>query len=273
MALPTQTSCHRQEAVDARGRRFDVEQVRADFPILRQEVCGKPLVYLDNAATGQKPAVVIEAIDNYYRTYNANIHRGVHALSQRGTEAYEAARATVQRFIGADDPCQVIFVRGTTEAINLVAQSWGRSNVKPGDEILISHLEHHSNIVPWQLLCQQTGAILKVVPINDHGEFIFQEYDRLLSDKTKLVSISHVSNALGSILPVKKIIERAHTSGAKVLVDGAQAVPHLRVDVRELDCDFYAFSGHKLFGPTGIGVLYGKPELLEAMPPYQGAAT
>lgn len=250
---------------------FDVEKVRGDFPILQQTVHdGRPLVYLDNAATAQKPAVVIDAIDTYYRTDNANVHRGVHALSQRATQAYEASRQCVQRFIHAPDWHQIVFVRGCTEAINLVAQSWGLVNLRPGDEILVSHLEHHSNIVPWQMVCQQTGASLKVVPIDDRGQFVFDEYERLLSKKTKLVAVAHVSNALGTILPVKRITRRAHDVGAVVLIDGAQAVPHTRVDVQDLDCDFYAFSAHKLFGPTGIGVLYGRRELLEAMPPYQG---
>ncbi len=270
MASPTQTQHASTHATDATPAPLDVQKVRADFPILRQRVHGQPLIYLDSAATAQKPAVVIDAIRHFYNTDNANIHRGVHTLSQRGTEAHESARAKVQCFLGAADTRQIIFVRGTTEAINLVAQSWGRTNLKPGDEILISHLEHHSNIVPWQLVCQQTGAVLKIVPINDRGEFEFEAYERLLGKRTRLVSVAHVSNALGTILPVKKIIDCAHDAGAKVLVDGAQAVPHLPVNVQALDCDFYAFSGHKLFGPTGIGVLYGKPELLEAMPPYQG---
>jgi len=248
---------------------LDVERVRADFPVLQQMVHGKPLVYLDNAATSQKPRAVIEAISNYYRQDNANVHRGVHDLSQRATQAYEEARLKVQRFINAEHTRQILFVSGCTEAINLVAQSWGRSNLKAGDEILISHMEHHSNIVPWQILGQQTDAVLKVAPINDVGELMLDEFRSRLSERTKLVSITHVSNALGTINPIRQIIDLAHDVGAIVLVDGAQAVPHLRVDVQELDCDFYAFSGHKMYGPTGIGVLYGKQALLEAMPPYQ----
>jgi cysteine desulfurase / selenocysteine lyase len=249
---------------------FDVEKRRRDFPILEQRVHGKPLVYLDNAATTQKPLKVIESLSRYYRELNANIHRGVHTLSQKATEEYEATRRRVQRFIHAQDSREVIFVRGTTEAINLVAQSYGRTRFKPGDEILISEMEHHSNIVPWQLLAQQTGAVLKVIPINDAGELILEAYERLLGPRTRLVSVVHISNALGTINPIRAIIERAHALGVPVLIDGAQAVAHIPVNVQTLDCDFYAFSGHKLFGPTGIGVLYGKAELLEAMPPYQG---
>jgi cysteine desulfurase / selenocysteine lyase len=249
---------------------FDVEKRRRDFPILEQRVHGRPLVYLDNAATTQKPLKVIESLSRYYRELNANIHRGVHTLSQKATEEYEATRRRVQRFIHAQDSREVIFVRGTTEAINLVAQSYGRARFKPGDEILISEMEHHSNIVPWQLLAQQTGAVLKVIPINDAGELILEAYERLLGPRTRLVSVAHISNALGTINPIRAIIERAHALGVPVLIDGAQAVAHIPVDVQALDCDFYAFSGHKLFGPTGIGVLYGKVELLEAMPPYQG---
>jgi cysteine desulfurase / selenocysteine lyase len=249
---------------------FDVEKRRRDFPILEQRVHGKPLVYLDNAATTQKPLKVIESLSHYYRELNANIHRGVHTLSQKATEVYEAARRRVQRFIHAQDSREIVFVRGTTEAINLVAQSYGRARFKPGDEILISAMEHHSNIVPWQLLAQQTGAMLKVIPINDAGELILEAYERLLGPRTRLVSVVHISNALGTINPIRAIIERAHALGVPVLIDGAQAVAHIPVDVQALDCDFYAFSGHKLFGPTGIGVLYGKAELLEAMPPYQG---
>lgn len=249
---------------------LDVDRIRADFPILRQRVHDHPLVYLDNAATAQKPAAVIEAVDSFYRTYNANIHRGVHHLSMLGTQAYEEARLRIARFLNAPDWRDIVFVRGCTEAINLVAQSFGRSTLKAGDEIVISHLEHHSNIVPWQILCQQTGAVLRVVPISDRGEFLFDEYEKLLGPRTRIVSVAHVSNALGTVLPVKPIIDAAHRAGAKVVIDGAQAVPHQAVDVQALDCDFYAFSGHKLFGPTGIGALYGKRELLQAMPPYQG---
>ncbi|MEQ8288694.1 MAG: cysteine desulfurase [Gammaproteobacteria bacterium] len=249
---------------------FDVEQVRADFPLLQQQVNGKPLVYLDNAATAQKPAVVIETLDRYYREYNSNIHRGVHTLSQLATDAYEGARDRIRQFINAESNKEIIFVRGATEAINLVAQSYARPNLGPGDEILITEMEHHSNIVPWQMLAEQTGATLKYVPINDAGELQMEKLDELLSSKTRLVAVVHISNALGTINPVTTIIEKARAVGAKILLDGAQAVPHTRVDVQELDCDFYVFSGHKLFGPTGIGVLYGKQELLEAMPPYQG---
>ena len=248
---------------------LDVERIRAEFPALHQMVHGRPLVYLDNAATSQKPRAVIEAISDHYRQNNSNVHRGVHELSQRATAAYEAARLTVQRFLNAGRHQQILFVRGCTEAINLVAQSWGRPNLKPGDEILISHMEHHSNIVPWQILSQQTQATLKVAPINDAGELVLEEFRKRLNERTKLVSITHISNALGTINPIKKIIDLAHDAGAVVLVDGAQAVPHLCVDVQRLDCDFYAFSGHKMYGPMGIGVLYGKEALLESMPPYQ----
>ncbi|HEV8044486.1 MAG TPA: cysteine desulfurase [Rubrobacter sp.] len=249
---------------------FDVEEVRRDFPILDEKVHGKPLVYLDSAATTQKPRVVIERLDRYYRTENANIHRGIHFLSERATEAYEEARATVARFLGAADAREIVFVRGTTEAINLVAQSYGRKFIGEGDEIIVSAMEHHSNIVPWQILREQVGADLRVIPMNNHGELLVDEYERLFSDQTKLVAVTHVSNALGTINPVGEIIQIAHRRGVPVMVDGAQAVPHLRVDVRKIDCDFYAFSGHKLYGPTGVGVLYGKASLLDAMPPYQG---
>jgi len=249
---------------------FEVEKIRKDFPILSEKVHGTSLVYFDNAATSQKPQVVIDTVQRYLSTYNSNIHRGVHGLSERATEAFEQSRKKVQRFINAAQAREVIFVRGTTEAINLVAQSYGRTHIGAGDEIVISAMEHHSNIVPWQILCEQTGAVLRVVPINDAGELLIDEYEKLLTSRTRLVSVVHVSNALGTINPVHEIIRLAHRQGVPVLVDGAQATPHLRVDVREMDCDFYAFSGHKLFGPTGIGVLYGKDELLEAMPPYQG---
>jgi cysteine desulfurase/selenocysteine lyase len=249
---------------------LDVERIRADFPILHTLVRGKPLIYLDNAATSQKPRVVIDAVSRYYLEENANIHRGVHTLSERATRAYEGARGRVQRFLNAADSREIIYTRGTTEGINLVASSYGRPRLKPGDEIVISWMEHHSNIVPWQLLCEQTGAVLRVVPINDDGELVMEEYARLLGPRTRLVAMAHVSNALGTINPVREIIAMAHRWEAPVLLDGAQAVPHLPVDVRELECDFYAFSGHKVYGPTGIGILYGKAELLEAMPPYQG---
>jgi len=249
---------------------FDVERIRQDFPILGEKVRGKPLVYLDNAATSQKPQVVIDTVHRFLSTYNSNVHRGVHQLSERATEAYEQARQKVQRFINAAESREIIFVRGTTEAINLVAQSYGRERIRAGDEIVISGMEHHSNIVPWQILCEQTGAVLRVVPINDDGELLLDEYVTLLTPRTRLVSVAHVSNALGTINPVREIVRLARRQGVPVLVDGAQAVPHLKVDVRDLDCDFYAFSGHKVFGPTGIGVLYGQARLLEGMPPYQG---
>ena len=249
---------------------FDVARIREDFPILKQRINDKPLVYLDNAATGQKPQAVIDALVNYYTCENSNVHRGVHTLSQRATDAYEGARSKVRQFLNAADDREIIFVRGATEAINLVAQTYGRENIGPGDEIIISAMEHHSNIVPWQILGQETGAILKVVPINDDGELLLDEYEKLLSPRTKLVSIVHQSNALGTINPVEQIVELAHRRGVPVLLDGAQSVAHVPVDVSRVGCDFYVFSGHKLYGPTGIGVLYGKAELLEAMPPYQG---
>jgi cysteine desulfurase/selenocysteine lyase len=252
------------------GKSFDVARIRADFPILAQKIAGKPLVYLDNGATSQKPQAVIDALDHYYRVENSNIHRGVHSLSERATAAYEAAREKVRRFINAASDKEIIFVRGTTEAINLVAQSYGRSFLKAGDEIVVSAMEHHSNIVPWQMVCEQVGARLRVIPINHDGEIVMEEYGRLLNDRTKFVAVTHVSNALGTIVQVNEIITLAHQRDVPVLLDGAQAVPHLKVDVRELDCDFYAFSGHKMFGPTGIGVLYGRRGLLEKMPPYQG---
>ncbi len=249
---------------------FDVLKYREDFPILAEKVYGKPLVYFDNAATAQKPQVVIEVLNRYYSFENANIHRGIHYLSQKATDAYDDARASVQRFLNARSAREIIFVRGATEGINLVAQSYGREFLKKGDEILISAMEHHSNIVPWQILSQQIDAKLRVIPINDEGELVFAEYEKLLNKKTKLVAITHVSNALGTINPVKKIIKAAHEMGAVVLIDGAQSAPHLPVDVQGLDCDFFVFSGHKIYGPTGIGVLYGKEALLEKMPPYQG---
>lgn len=249
---------------------FDTERIRSDFPALHQAVHGQPLVYLDNAATTQKPLKVIEVLDSYYRNDNANVHRGVHALSERATAAYEAAREKVRKFLNAQSPQELVFVRGTTEAINLVAQSWGRANLRPNDEVVITETEHHSNIVPWQMLCGQTGAKLRVVPAEDNGELSVERYAQILGERTRLVAVSHCSNALGTINPVKQMISLAHETGAVVLVDGAQAVPHLAVDVRDLDCDFYAFSGHKLYGPTGIGVLYAKMALLQDMPPYQG---
>lgn len=249
---------------------FPVHRYRADFPVLARSVRGKPLVYLDNGATAQKPRQVIEVLDEYYRGYNSNIHRGVHTLSELATEAYETARKKIQTFINAASHQEIIFVRGTTEGINLVAQSYGRSKLGAGDEIIVSEMEHHSNIVPWQLLCEQTGAVLKVIPINDAGELDMDAYNNLLGGRTRIVAIGHISNALGTINPVAEITALAHAVGAVVVIDGAQAAPHTRLDMVELDCDFYAFSGHKLFGPTGIGVLYGKQALLDAMPPYHG---
>ena len=249
---------------------FDVERFRSEFPILEREVNGKRLVYFDNAATTQKPRTVLDAISKYYTEANANVHRGVHFLSQLATREYEDARVRAKRFINAADTTEIIFTSGTTESINLVASSFGQRYVGEGDEVVISEMEHHSNIVPWQMLCERTGAKLKVIPINDDGELLLDEYERLLGPRTKLVAVVHVSNALGTVNPVKQIIEIAHSRGIPVLLDGAQAAPHIKVDVRELDCDFYALSGHKMFAPTGIGVLYGKADLLEAMPPWQG---
>jgi cysteine desulfurase/selenocysteine lyase len=249
---------------------YDVTAIRNDFPILGKKIHGKPLVYLDNAASSQHPVQVINAVKELYESGYSNIHRGVHQLSQDATKAYENARASVRGFIHADCMHEVVFTSGTTASINLVAQSYARPLLKKGDEILITHMEHHSNIVPWQIVCEQTGAILKVVPISDKGELELDRFAELLSEKTKLVSVAHVSNALGTVNPIKTIIDMAHAKGVPVLVDGAQAIPHIPVDVHELDCDFYAFSGHKIYGPTGIGVLYGKEKLLNAMPPYQG---
>lgn len=249
---------------------IDIQRVRADFPVLEQEVYGKPLAYLDNAATTQKPQCVIDAISNYYAHDNANVHRGVHALSERATAAYEGARKTIADFFNARSVREVVFTRGTTEAINLVAHSWGGVNVRPGDEVLITHMEHHSNIVPWQMLCDHVGATLRVLPINEKGELIMEALDELLSERTKLVGVVHMSNALGTVNPVAEIIAKAHAVGAKVLVDGAQAAAHLPVDVQALDVDFYVTSAHKMYGPTGIGVLVAKEHLLDAMPPYQG---
>ena len=245
-------------------------RIRREFPILNEHVHNKRLVYLDNAATTQKPESVLNAMEEYYRHLNSNIHRGVHFLSEQATEAYEGVREKVRAYINAAATKEIVFVRGTTEAINLVADSFGRAFVKAGDEILISGMEHHSNIVPWQLLCERTGASLQVAPIDDRGEIIAEEYERLLNKRTRIVGLAHVSNALGTVNPVKHLIDLAHRRGIPVLIDGAQAAPHLRIDVRELDCDFYALSAHKMYGPTGIGVLYGKQKLLESMPPYQG---
>ncbi|HUO81392.1 MAG TPA: cysteine desulfurase [Gammaproteobacteria bacterium] len=249
---------------------FDVERIRRDFPILHQDIKGQPLAYLDNAASAQRPQAVINAVREYESRDHANVHRGVHTLSERATEAFEGAREKVRRFINARSVREIVFTRGTTEAINLIAQSYGRSRFGPGDEILISQMEHHSNIVPWQLLCEQTGATLEVVPINARGELEMDSFERLLGPRTKLVAVGHVSNALGTVNPVTRIIQMAHARGVPVLLDGAQAVPHMTVDVRDLDCDFFAFSGHKLFGPTGIGVLYARESLLADMPPWQG---
>ncbi len=249
---------------------FDIERVRSDFPILQQKIHGHPLVYLDNAATSQKPRAVIDAIVSYYERDNANIHRGVHYLSERATEEFENARKTVQNFLHAARPSEIIFVRSATEAINLVAQTYGRAHVGAGDEVVITAMEHHSNIVPWQMLCEEKSAKLRVAPINDEGELILEDFERLLGPKTKLVSVGHVSNALGTINPLKQIIKLAHAKNIPVLVDGAQAIPRLPVNVQDLECDFYVLSGHKTYGPTGIGILYGKQALLEAMPPYQG---
>ncbi|MHB1241740.1 MAG: SufS family cysteine desulfurase [Gammaproteobacteria bacterium] len=249
---------------------LDVERLRQDFPILHQQVYGHPLVYLDNAATTQKPRAVIDAVRRYYERDNSNVHRGVHALSQRATEEYEGAREKVRAFLNAGSVRELVFVRGTTEAINLVASTFGRSRIREGDEIVLTEMEHHSNIVPWQLLAEQTGAVLRVVPINEDGELVMGEFEKFLGPRTRLVTVAHLSNALGTINPVRRIIELAHAHDVPVLLDGAQAAPHIKVDVQELDCDFYAFSGHKLYGPTGIGVLYGKAKWLESMPPYQG---
>ncbi|MGH9562498.1 MAG: SufS family cysteine desulfurase [Terracidiphilus sp.] len=249
---------------------LDLAKIRADFPILAERIHGKPLVYLDNAATSQKPRAVIETITHYYEHLNANIHRGVHTLSVRATEAHDAARETVRRFLTAASTREIIFVRGATEAINLVAQSYGRTHVGRGDEVLITAMEHHSNIVPWQILCEENGAHLRVAPFDSRGELRLDEFAKLIGPKTKLVAVTQVSNALGTVTPLRQMIELAHAQGVPLLVDGAQAVPHFSVDVQALDCDFYVFSGHKVYGPTGIGVLYGKRALLEGMPPYQG---
>ena len=249
---------------------YDVEAIRKDFPILQTYVHGKPLVYLDNAATSQKPISVIRKAQEYYSTMNSNIHRGVHALSGVSTEAFETARIKIKKFINALGKNEIIFTRGATESINLVAQTFGRSNLNEGDEVIISEMEHHSNIVPWQLICNEKKAKLKVIPINDDGELILEEYEKLLSDRTKIVSVVYCSNSLGTVNPVRKIIKAAHKKGIPVLIDAAQAVNHLHIDVQELDCDFLVFSGHKIYGPTGIGVLYGKVNLLDSMPPYQG---
>ena len=251
-------------------KELDVYAIRQQFPVLNREVKGKPLVYFDNAATSQKPQVVIDALADYYSGYNANIHRGIHTLAEEATAAFEATRDAVKQFINAGAREEIIFTRGTTESINLVAYSWGRQHIKEGDEIVISTMEHHSNIVPWQMLCEEKNAVLKVIPITDEGELLMDEYEKLLSPKTKLVSVVHVSNSLGTVNPVKQIIDAAHKVGAVVMVDGAQSSVHLDIDVQKLDADFFAFSSHKLYGPTGVGVLYGRRSLLESMPPFQG---
>jgi cysteine desulfurase / selenocysteine lyase len=269
--MKTQTESSPAHGTDRAAQRgFDALRVRADFPILSKTVHGKPLVYLDNAASSQKPAVVIDSIKAFYENDYSNIHRSVHELSARATKAYEATRAKVRAWIGAAHEREIVFVRGTTEAINLVAATFGRRWIGAGDEILVTGMEHHSNIVPWQMLCETTGAVLRHVPVRDDGTIALEDFDKLITAKTKLVAVVHISNTLGTVNPVREIIERAHAKGARVLLDGAQAAPHVRVDVRALDCDFYAFSSHKMFGPTGIGVLYGKAALLEEMPPYQG---
>jgi len=261
-----------QPARDPAPRRnlFDVHAVRADFPILHQEVHGHPLVYLDNGATTQKPRAVLEAVDRYYERDNANVHRGVHALSERATDAYEGARVRVARYLNAPDTSEVVFTRGTTEGINLVAQAWGRPRLRPGDEIIVSTMEHHSNIIPWQLLCRQTGARLRVIPVDAHGELDLDAYRDMLGPATRMVAIVHVSNALGTVNPVTEMAREAHDAGALVLLDGAQAVPHFPVDLQAIGCDFYTFSGHKVYGPTGIGALWARRALLDEMEPYQG---
>jgi cysteine desulfurase / selenocysteine lyase len=256
------------DAVLAPARALDVAKLRAEFPILGTTVHGKPLVYLDNAATSQKPAAVIDRLSEYYRTENSNVHRGVHLLSEKATAAYEGARDKVRAFINAASRREVVFTRGTTESINLVSNAWGRANVKGGDEIVISTIEHHSNIVPWQMLATQTGAKLRVIPVNDRGELLLDEYEALLNDRTRMVAVTHISNALGTINPVKEMVAMARERGITTLIDGAQAVPHTRVDVRDIGADFYAFSGHKMFGPTGIGILWGRESVLDAMPPF-----
>lgn len=265
-----QGNCKIEHLSDMVDTAIDIKEIRKQFPILHQQVNGKPLVYFDNAATSQKPQCVIDALTHYYNTDNANIHRGIHTLAERATSAFEDTRKTVAKFLNANETEEIIFTKGTTEGINLVASTFGRKFINTGDEIIVSGLEHHSNIVPWQMLCEEKGAVLKVIPVNEKGELIFDEYVKLLSDKTKLVSVNYISNALGTINPVKEIISEAHKFGAKVLIDAAQAAPHVKMDVKALDCDFLAFSAHKVYGPTGVGALYGKRALLEAMPPYQG---
>ncbi|HUZ76592.1 MAG TPA: cysteine desulfurase, partial [Chloroflexota bacterium] len=263
----------KEERPAANGAAFPVEAIRKDFPILHQQVNGHPLIWLDNAATAQKPRAVIDAISHYYERDNSNVHRGAHALAARATDAYEGGRARVQAFLGANTREEIVFVRGTTEGINLVAQSWGRANLKPGDEIVLTEMEHHANIVPWQFVCKETGAVIRVAPFDDRGEIILEEYAKLLGSRTKLVGMPHVSNVLGTVLPVTLMASMAHSVGARVLVDGAQAVPHLRPNMQALGCDFYVFSGHKLFGPTGVGALYARAPLLDEMPPWQGGGS
>ena len=259
-----------ERSVAATVGALDVERLRRDFPALAQEVRGRRLVYLDNAATAHKPRAVLEAVQHHYACEYSNVHRGVHWLSERATEAYEGAREKVRAFLNAPDRREIVFVRGTTEAINLVAASWGGANLRPGDEVLVTEMEHHSNIVPWQLVCERTGAVLRVAPIDDDGNLLVEEFERLCGERTRIVAVTQLSNALGTINPVRRLVEIAHAHGALALVDGAQAAPHMPVDVQALGCDFYAFSGHKLYGPTGIGVLWARRELLEVMPPYQG---
>lgn len=262
--------CGKNMSVQVLNNKFDVQTIRQHFPILQRMVKGKPLVYFDNAATAQKPKVVMAALTEYYEKYNANIHRGIHSLAEEATAAYEATRDTVQQFINAQHREEIIFTRGVTESINLVAYTWGRTHLKAGDEIIISGMEHHSNIVPWQLIAEQTGAVLKVIPVDDNGELMMEAFRQLLSAKTKIISVVHASNSLGTINPVKDIIDAAHKVGAVVLIDGAQSTVHLDIDVQELDCDFFTISSHKVYGPTGIGVLYGKKHILESMPPFMG---
>lgn len=249
---------------------MDVEQIRKDFPMLQKKMHGKPLIYLDSAATAQKPQSVIDAMSDFYANHYGTVHRAVYELAAHSTQKYQEIREKIRRFLNAEKVEEIIFTRGTTDSINLVASSFGKAFIQPGDEVIISEVEHHSNIVPWQLLCEDRGATLKIIPVNDRGELILEEYKKMLSDRTKIVAVAHIANSLGTVHPVKEIIQLAHASGAKVLIDGAQAAPHIPIDVQELDADFYAFSGHKAYGPTGIGVLYGKKELLEQMPPYQG---
>jgi len=249
---------------------FDVNKIREDFPILKRKINGKPLIYFDNAATSQKPQYVIDSIDNYYKNLNSNVHRGVHTLSEEATNEYESARESIRKYINAESSSEIIFVRGTTEAINLVASSFGSEFINEGDEIIISAIEHHSNIVPWQMLCERKNAKLKVIPVNDNGELLIDEYKNLFTGKTKIVSVVHISNALGTMNPVKEMIRIAHENGVPVMIDGAQSIQHFKIDVKELDADFFAFSGHKVYAPTGIGVLYGKESLLNKMPPYHG---